>query len=260
MIGSGLSSLTAAWDLARKGYDLTLFESGNRIGGGLSHRYAGRLTEDVVSAEVNRIGQLGVQFETGAALDADKIRESFAAVYVGLDGISTEILALKPGGSLPAGRFPGDTGTDGVFAGGGQTSPVWQAATGRWCATSMDRWLQKVSMDAGRENEGPVETRLITNLEGVESLAAVAMADARTGYTEDEARAEGARCLQCQCLECVKVCEYLDAFKGYPKTYAREIYNNLSIVMGERKSNRLINSCSLCGLCEDGLSQRFRHA
>ncbi|WP_419659055.1 4Fe-4S ferredoxin iron-sulfur binding domain protein [Desulfosarcina variabilis str. Montpellier] len=250
VIGSGLSSLTAAWDLARKGYDLTLFEPGNRMGGGLIDRYAGRLSEDAVGAEVKRIGHLGVQFETGVALDADIIRQSFAAVYVGLDGILTEIWGLKPEASLPAGRFPGDTGTDGVFAGGGHPSPVWQAATGRWCATSMDRWLQKVSMDAGRENEGPVKTRLITNLEGIASLPAVAMADSKNGYAEDEAQAEASRCLQCQCLECVKVCEYLDAFKGYPKTYAREIYNNLSIVMGERKSNRLINSCSLCGLCE----------
>jgi Fe-S oxidoreductase len=183
-------------------------------------------------------------------LDADKIRQSFAAVYVGLDGILTEIWGLKPEDSLPAGRFPGDTGTDGVFAGGAHASPVWQAATGRWCATSMDRWLQKVSMDAGREKEGPCETRLIMNLEGIASLPTVAMADPQSGYTDDEARAEGERCLQCQCLECVKVCGYLDAFKGYPKTFAREIYNNLSIVMGERKSNRLINSCSLCGLCE----------
>ena len=250
VIGSGLSSLTVAWDLARKGYDLTIFDPGNRIGGGLIQRYVGRLSDKVVGAEVNRIGQLGVQFGTGAALDANKIRASFAAVYVGLDGILTEIWGLKPEASLPAGRFPGDTGTDGVFAGGGHLSPVWQAATGRWCATSMDRWLQKVSMNAGRENEGPAETRLITNLEGIVPLPTVAMADLQAGYTEDEARSEAERCLQCQCLECVKVCGYLDAFKGYPKTYAREIYNNLSIIMGERKSNRLINSCSLCGLCE----------
>jgi Fe-S oxidoreductase len=42
----------------------------------------------------------------------------------------------------------------------------------------------------------------------------------------------------------------MERFGAYPKKYAREVYNNLSIVMGERKSNRLINSCSLCGLCQ----------
>ncbi|WP_054695995.1 4Fe-4S dicluster domain-containing protein [Desulfosarcina cetonica] len=82
------------------------------------------------------------------------------------------------------------------------------------------------------------------------ALPAVGMADPSTGYTEDEAQHEAGRCLQCQCLECVKVCAYLGHFGGYPKRYAREIYNNESIVMGERKANRLINACSLCGLCE----------
>ncbi|MEJ2661833.1 MAG: (Fe-S)-binding protein [Desulfobacteraceae bacterium] len=51
-------------------------------------------------------------------------------------------------------------------------------------------------------------------------------------------------------MECVKVCAYLEKYKGYPKKYAREIYNNLSIVIGDHPANKLINSCSLCGLCE----------
>ena len=39
-------------------------------------------------------------------------------------------------------------------------------------------------------------------------------------------------------------------FEAYPRKYAREIYNNESIVMGPRQANKLVNSCSLCGLCE----------
>ncbi len=35
VIGSGLSSLTVAWDLLRKGYQLTIFEPGGRLGGTL---------------------------------------------------------------------------------------------------------------------------------------------------------------------------------------------------------------------------------
>jgi len=54
-----------------------------------------------------------------------------------------------------------------------------------------------------------------------------------------------------ECLECVKACEYLQAFGSYPKKYLREIYNNEAIVMGPRLANNLINSCSLCGLCKE---------
>ena len=75
-------------------------------------------------------------------------------------------------------------------------------------------------------------------------------ADGDAGYTVDEAAKEAGRCLQCQCLECVKVCVYLEKFGSYPRKYVREIYNNESIVMGMRQANKLINSCSLCGLCQ----------
>jgi len=128
-------------------------------------------------------------------------------------------------------------------------SPVWEAAEGRWAATSIDRFLQKTSPAAGREKEGPYETRLFTSLEGVSSLAAVPKQGLE--YSRQEGEEEARRCLQCECLECVKVCAYLERFGAYPKRYAREIYNNESIVMGNRQANKLINSCSLCGLCEE---------
>ena len=113
----------------------------------------------------------------------------------------------------------------------------------------MDRFLQKVSLSAGREKEGSYETRLFTSLEGVSFLPAVPTEGLQ--YSWQEAEQEAGRCLQCQCLECVKVCTYLDRFGAYPKRYARDIYNNESIVMGTRHANKLINSCSLCGLCEE---------
>ncbi len=70
-----------------------------------------------------------------------------------------------------------------------------------------------------------------------------------TGYSKEEARQEAARCFPCQCLECVKVCTYLEEYGSYPKSYVRQIYNNECIVMGVRKANRMVNSCALCGLC-----------
>jgi Fe-S oxidoreductase len=40
-------------------------------------------------------------------------------------------------------------------------------------------------------------------------------------------------------------------YGSYPKQYLRQIYNNNSIVMGMRHANKMINSCSLCGLCAE---------
>jgi Fe-S oxidoreductase len=85
----------------------------------------------------------------------------------------------------------------------------------------------------------------------VAPLPLAPMADPAAGYKPLEARREAQRCLQCECLECVKVCEYLAHYGRYPRKYVREVYNNLSIVQGTRTANRLINSCSLCGLCAE---------
>ena len=116
-------------------------------------------------------------------------------------------------------------------------------------AVSIDRYIQRVSLTAARVNEGPYDSCLYTNTQGVPALPVTLMSGGGTGYQRAEASAEAMRCLQCECLECVKVCEYLDHFGSYPKQYARQVYNNLSIVMGTRAANTLINSCSLCGLC-----------
>lgn len=254
--GGGMSSLTAAWDLVRKGYGVTVFEAGPVPGTPLRNYDFPRLPAEAVDAEIALLQQLGVRFETGCDPDTGEIAERcvnwFDAVYLGLDGVGGHAwnLGCDEDGLVRVDAAIQSTSRERVFAGGRNPSPVWQAAQGRWAATSIDRFLQGVSIAAGREKEGPYATRLYTSLADVVPLSRVPMEDAHRGYAASEAMEEARRCLQCDCRECVKVCAYLEHFGAYPKKYAREVYNNLSIVMGEHKANRLINSCSLCGLCE----------
>jgi Fe-S oxidoreductase len=258
VVGSGLSSLTAAWDLARKGYTVTVFEAGPWIGRPLANLTLERFDRATIEQETAVLTQLKVALEVNAPIDTDhfwdECRGRFDAVYLGLEVLPSHAwhLALGKDGDRRVLPKQQTTGCEGIFAGGAGPEavryPIWQSAEGRWAATSIDRFLQKVSMTAGREKEGPYKTRLFTSLDGVADLSAIPVED--NGYTDDQAAREAARCLACECMECVKVCPYLEAFGGYPRTYAREIYNNEAIVMGERKANRLINSCSLCGLCE----------
>jgi glutamate synthase (NADPH/NADH) small chain len=214
------------------------------------------LPAGAIDAEIAELTRLGVRFELGTDPDsdaiADRCRNSFDAVYLDLDSVSGQgwDLERNDDGTIRIDAKSRSTSRDGIFAGGRTPSPVWQAAQGRWAATSIDRFLQVVSLTAGRNKEGPYETRLFTSLVDVTPLPAVSAADETGGYSRTEAEAEARRCLQCECLECVKVCTYLSTFGAYPKKYAREVYNNLSIVMGEHKANKLINSCSLCGLCQ----------
>jgi Fe-S oxidoreductase len=40
-------------------------------------------------------------------------------------------------------------------------------------------------------------------------------------------------------------------FNIYPKHYTRQINNNENVIMGTRYANKMINSCTLCGLCNE---------
>lgn len=267
VVGSGLSSLTVAWDCMRKGYSVRVYEPGKNLGEHLGVLYSRQLPRKVIEEEVAFLTGLGMEFELNARTDHPDFLEQcldvFGAVYLGLDFLSVMPwgLELDDHGRVLIEPQIQRTSCEGVFAGGmpreDLVSPVFQAAEGRWAANSIDRYIQKVSLTASREKEGPFVTRLFTSMVDVLPLPAIKEADQGNGYTYEEAIQEAQRCIQCQCLECVKVCVYLERFGAYPKKYAREIYNNESIVMGTRQANKLINSCSLCGLCQTVCPEDF---
>jgi glutamate synthase (NADPH) small chain len=251
VVTSKLSCLTAAWDLSRKGYKVTVFESGSQLGDNLLSMPEKILPRDVVREEVDILFSLGVAAELISPINDENFLEDLAgrfdAIYLGPDDrdLPSRLAELK-----------------GIFSRGflkyDPKSPVWQAAEGRWAATSIDRFLQKVSQMSGREKEGPFSTRLYTKIDNVPYVPAVKPLNQASGYTPQEAIQEAGRCLHCECLECVKACSYLEKFGSYPRKYAREIHNNASIVAGRRQANKLINSCSLCGLCEAVCPENFK--
>ena len=91
VIGSGPSGLTCAGDLAKLGYDVTIFEALHKAGGVLVYGIPEfRLPKDkVVQPEVDNVKALGVKIETdvviGKATTIDSLltEEGFDAVYVG---------------------------------------------------------------------------------------------------------------------------------------------------------------------------------
>ena len=254
-MGAGLSGLTAAWDLARKGYRVEIFESEHPALHFLN-QYPHLLSEEIIHDEVSILDHLGVIHRQEERLNQpafiQKCRGNFDAVFLSLEVVDPVPWGLDThrDGRPDIPHPLQNTNLKSVFAGGQGKSPVRLAAEGRWAATSIDRLLQNASLTAGREKDGHYKTRLYTSLAQITAKPATPFSMGNNGYTQEEAQTEASRCLQCQCLECVKVCPYLEKFKGYPKKYAREIYNNESIVMGSRQANKLINSCNLCGLCE----------
>ena len=126
----------------------------------------------------------------------------------------------------------------------GKTSGVLDAAFGaKKAALSADRLAQNLDPSNTRGEEGSVETRLYTNTEGVAPTKRIPLVD------KASAIAEANRCIQCHCDECIKGCAYLQHYKKFPRILTREIYNNVSIIMGDHMMNKPINACSLCGQC-----------
>lgn len=242
VLGAGLSSLSEAHDLAKKGFGVRVLSGEELPGGTLKDLSADVLPPEAVEHEQERLTKLGVTFEFGADMPSDLAEyppEGWDAVFIGGDD-STSRPLLEGKTADPK---TGALSAPGVFGAleGDAFSPINLASAARRAVVSIDRFLQNVSLSAGREKEGPYETRLYTNIEDVEPKRAVPMSDA-SGYDASEARAEASRCLQCECLECVKACRYLDKYGAYPKVYVRRIYNNDSIVKGHHQANTFINS------------------
>ena len=91
VIGSGPAGLTVAGDLAKMGYDVTIFEALHKTGGVLTYGIPEfRLPKDeVVQKEIENIKKLGVKFKTNEIIGKTKLidklldEEGFDAVFIG---------------------------------------------------------------------------------------------------------------------------------------------------------------------------------
>lgn len=91
VIGSGPAGLTCAGDLAKLGYEVTVFEALHELGGVLVYGIPEfRLPkEKVVKKEIDKVKELGVKFETnvviGKSTTIDQLmeEEGFEAVFIG---------------------------------------------------------------------------------------------------------------------------------------------------------------------------------
>ncbi|MBQ8162616.1 MAG: NADPH-dependent glutamate synthase [Clostridia bacterium] len=90
VVGSGPSGLTCAGDLAKKGYEVTVYEALHLAGGVLVYGIPEfRLPKDIVRKEIEGLKDLGVRIETnvviGRTLTIDELMQDlgFEAVFIG---------------------------------------------------------------------------------------------------------------------------------------------------------------------------------
>lgn len=105
VIGSGPSGLTCAGDLARLGYDVTVFEALHIAGGVLVYGIPEfRLPKKIVELEVNGLKALGVKIVTNVVIGRsmsidDLFDDGFEAVYIGSGAGLPRFMGI-PGESL----------------------------------------------------------------------------------------------------------------------------------------------------------------
>lgn len=138
VIGAGPAGLSFAYQMARRGYRVTVYEKERKPGGMLYHgipQY--RLPEEVLDAEIRRIVDLGVELElgfaVGSAVAVRQLRDRHDALFLGI-GAGRGVKLGIPGEEGPGvwtgtdylSRLnrgePVDLGTEVVIVGGGNTA------------------------------------------------------------------------------------------------------------------------------------------
>ncbi|GAB6137897.1 NADPH-dependent glutamate synthase [Halanaerobaculum tunisiense] len=101
VIGAGPAGLTAAADLAKLGYQVTIFEAFHKPGGVLSYGIPEfRLPNEIVQREVEKIKELGVEIKLNKVIGKIKgvdelFEEGYDAVFVGTGAGLPKFLGLE---------------------------------------------------------------------------------------------------------------------------------------------------------------------
>ncbi|MFO7966197.1 MAG: NADPH-dependent glutamate synthase [Archaeoglobaceae archaeon] len=100
VVGSGPSGLTCAADLAKKGHEVTIFETFHKPGGVLVYGIPQfRLPKEIVHKEIGYVKSLGVEIKTdtiiGQSISVDELLDEYDAVFLGTGAGLPTFLGLE---------------------------------------------------------------------------------------------------------------------------------------------------------------------
>lgn len=200
VIGSGPAGLSCAYQLARRGYPVTVFEAFPKPGGMLRYGIPTyRLPRPVLDAEIARLPALGVELRcqtmVGREVGYDELRAEYAAIFVGIGAHKGMRLGV-PGEDAPnvlsgveflhrvnAGRRP-EVGKTVVVVGGGDTAVDAARASARLGARTTILYRRTIAEMPAIAGEVEEAQREGIHIEFLAAPAAVVHEDGRaTGLT-----------------------------------------------------------------------------
>jgi len=238
IVGAGVAGLSAALTLSLKRYGVTVFEASDVWGGALrSHELFSDFDEEFRTS----FEPLDTDFRFGSAVTELSRLAEFDAIYVatGVDVPSltaTESLAGQGGNVFLGGALLGD-------------ELMQSIAFGRTVATQIEVFLQTGTVPPPAQNTCEWEP----DPADFEPAARIQPADGAV-FTAEEAMAESARCLKCDCDKCIRGCEMLARYHKLPQKIAVEVYTDTKAnpPYSSRTLTRQAHSCNDCGYCASG--------
>ncbi len=138
IIGSGPAGMSCAYQLARRGYGVTVFEAFPKAGGMLRYGIPDyRLPQDILQAELNRILAMGVELKCNTVVGKDvsyeSLQKDYKAIFVGIgahQGLKLNVKGEDAGNVFTGTAFLHrintgemiDVGNKVVVVGGGDTA------------------------------------------------------------------------------------------------------------------------------------------
>ncbi len=243
IIGAGLSGLSCAIKLASHGYNVTLLEKSNQIGGKLWDLLPPGLFLDEIK---NQMQYLNYELKLNTKIEnIDELIPEFDAVLIAtgkegesfglLHGLNRDSLGSIKKGIFLAGSLIGAT-------------PIQSIEQGIRAAQSIESYLQTNRMHEMMGINRNRTTRLKVNKSMIEPQKRV---ESET-FTKEEAIRESSRCNQCDCEDCLLICEMMQWYQKKPKRIVSDVRMTLNPVKGmqPRVATRMLSSCSDCGLCK----------
>lgn len=245
IVGAGPAGLACALTLSRKKYAVTVFDSAPGWGGHLrSHPAFERFDADFAK----QFAAEKVSFRFGETVTGLDALEGFDAAYIatGSGGDSFGLLESWDSSSFT-------TAKGGVFLGGGLCSmPLMESvAAGAKLSQLMEAYLMtgKAALIVEKA-EVKCEGHMLDH-SGEERKPHIEPEDPAAGYTKSEAKAEAARCMQCVCDGCMRVCEVMAHYRKTPAKLAADIAGDAHTTppFSNCEATRQTYSCMQCSSC-----------